>query len=182
MLCCLVGRVWGTARWGPAPAPCPLCPPQPPWAAGQWLSLPTLYESGLCCVFPRILVQQSWFSDHQPVSLSHSGTTTSGTRGERVSLPGASLKSSLSSFGGLLSAVSLQVLSCSAGQERGSWLVGGYKACLEGEKLFPQVCSYWESHEGGIFNPFLCCWCGLDLQILLCSSDLSPNLGRCPMK
>lgn len=123
MLCCLVGRVWGTARWGPAPAPCPLCPPQPPWAAGQWLSLPTLYESGLCCVFPRILVQQSWFSDHQPVSLSHPGTTTSGTRGERVSLPGASLKSSLSSFGGLLSAVSLQVLSCSAGQERGFWEV-----------------------------------------------------------
>lgn len=118
-------------------------------------SLPTLYESGLCWVFPRILRQHSWFSDHQPVSLSHSGTSASGTRGERPSLPGASPKPSLNSFGGPLSAVSLQVLSCSAGPERGSCLLRGYKACLEGEKLFPQVCSYWESHKGGIFNPLL---------------------------
>lgn len=105
-------------------------------------------------------MQQSWFSDHHPGFLSHSGTTTSGTGGERVSLPGARLKSSPSSFGGPLSAVSLQVLSCSAGSERGSCLLRGYRARLEGEKLFPQVCSYWESHEGGIFNPFLCCCVG----------------------
>lgn len=132
--------------------PCPPCPAQP---LSLDLSLPSLYEPGLCWVSPRILRQQSWFSHHQPVSLSHSGTSTSGARGEGASLPGASLKSSLSSFGGPLSAVSLQGLSCSAGPERGSCLLRGYKACLEGEKLFPQVCSYWGSHEGGIFNPLL---------------------------
>lgn len=149
----------GQCQVGPAPALCPLCPPQPLWAAGQGLALrlcPPFMSQG-----SAEFSQGSWGSRAgsqtiSPVpSLSHSGATSSGTRGERAFLPGATLQSSLGSFP--LSAVSLQVLSCSAGPERGSCLLRGNKACLEGEKLFPQFCSSWQSDQGGIFNPFLCC-------------------------
>ena len=80
---------------------------------------------------------------------------------EEVSLPETSLKPSLISRAleapGHPLRTSIEPLL--PGRERGSWLqlserLQGGTACLEGEKLFPQVGSHWDTPEGGVLNPF----------------------------
>lgn len=135
------------------------------WTAGQWLSLGALYppfmSQGFAKFFQGCWCQESWFSARLPVSLSHSCITTSHALRAGVSLPGASLKPSPISRA-LEAPRHLLLMSIEPllpRQERSSWLsscerLQGRAACLEGEKPFPQVCSYWGSHEGGIFNLF----------------------------